>query len=145
MAVISPVPYIARNTIVSFGVGGAANDFAKAVNRAELIPSGGIVTFKGGKPDAVYTFPEAQTYTFQIDFAQDWGSAAAASLSRYLFDNVGLSVPCQFNANDQATKTTNWAFTVVIVPGSVGGPIDSVAVTTVTLGVVGLPVPTLVP
>jgi len=59
--------------------------------------------------------------------------------------NLPWNSPASLNPDDQATGTTSWTLSVAIAPGSVGGPVDSVAVTTVTLGVVGQPVPTLVP
>lgn len=139
MAVKDVTPFVSKNTIVQFGAAG--DDFAKAVSSAILTPSGGIVTYKGLKKGAVYSFPEDATFTFDLTYAQDWGTVG--SLSMYLFEHQGENVEVTFDANDVATggKTT-WSFTVAITAGAVGGAVDSVATATVSLGVVGIPVPT---
>lgn len=138
MAVIEVKPFIMRNAIVSF----ATNDFAKAVSSATLTPAGGTTPFKGLKPDAVFTFPQAVTWTLDLEFAQDW--SAETSLSRYLFEHMGETIDATLNPDDQSSGTTSWAITVAIAPGAVGGPVDSVATATVSLGVVGAPVPTTI-
>lgn len=141
---VPAVPFIMKNAIVAFGDPATADeDFAAAVSSAVLTPSSGITPYKGLKPTAVFTFPQAVTYTLDLTFAQDW--ASAESLSRYLFEHVGETVPATLNVDDKATGSTSWALDVAIVPGSVGGPVDSVAESTVSLGVVGQPVPTYTP
>lgn len=141
---IVPVsPFILKNAIVAFGTPGSDNDFAKAVSSATLTPSGGVTPFKGLKPDAVFTFPQSVTWTLDLEFAQDW--SADDSLSRYLFDHQGETITATLNADDRTTGTTSWALNVAIVPGAVGGPVDSVATATVSLGVVGAPIPTTTP
>lgn len=139
MAEQAVTPFIMRNAIVQLGT----DDFAAAVSSATLTPSAGTVPFKGLKPTAVFTYPQAVTFELALEFAQDW--ADPASLSWYLWTNQGLTVPAVLNPDDATEGTTSWALNVAIVPGSVGGPVDSVAVTTVSLGVVGQPVPTNVP
>ena len=139
MTIIEVTPFIMRNAIVSF----AANDFAKAVSSATLTPSGGTTPFKGLKPDAVFTFPQSVTWTLDLEFAQDW--SADTSLSRYLFEHQGETIAATLNPDDKTSGTTSWAITVAIAPGAVGGPVDSVATSTVSLGIVGAPVPTTVP
>lgn len=139
MPEITVRPFILRNAIIQLG----SDDFAAAVSTAALTPSAGTTDFKGLKVSAVFTFPQATTWTLELTFAQDWGSAT--SLSRYLFDHAGESVPFVLNPDDTATAgvgSTSWAGTVAIAPGAVGGDVDSVAVATVSLGIVGAPVPT---
>jgi hypothetical protein len=141
MAIIAVTPFVMKNAVISFGT----DDFAKAVSSAVLTPSGGMTPFKGLKTDAVYTFPQSVTWTLDLTFAQDW--SIAGSLSKYLWTNQGQNVACTINVDDKAGTTgeTSWALTVSITPGAVGGPVDSVAVATVSLGVIGAPVPTLTP
>jgi hypothetical protein len=139
MAIIDVKPFIMRNAIVSFGT----DDFAKAVSSATLTPAGGTTPFKGLKPEAVFTFPQAVTWTLDLEFAQDWSEED--SLSRYLFENQGETIAAVLNPDDAVAGTTSWAITVAIAPGSVGGAVDSVATSTVSLGVVGAPVPTTIP
>jgi hypothetical protein len=139
MAIINVTPFVMKNAVITF----VADDYSKAVSSATLTPSGGITTFKGLKTDAVYTFAQNVTWTLDLEYAQDWSTAT--SLSRYLFANQGQNVACTVNVNDVASGETSWAMTVSITAGAVGGAIDSVAVATVSLGVVGAPVPTTTP
>lgn len=132
-------PFIMRNAIVQLGT----DDFAAAVSSATLTPSGGTADFKGLKPPAVFTFPQAVTWSLELVYAQDWGTDA--SLSMYLFAHIGEVVPAIINPDDQTAGTTSWACDVAITAGAVGGAVDAVATATVALGVVGQPVPTLVP
>lgn len=137
MAVKEVTPFIMRNAIVQLGT----DDFAKAVSSATITPSGGIVTWKGLKPTAVYSFAEAITYTLDLEYSQDWGTAG--SLSQYLWQHKGENIAATVNVNDALSGgETTWAMTVMVTAGAVGGAVDGVAVATVSLGIVGEPVPT---
>jgi hypothetical protein len=127
-----------RNAVIQLGT----DDFAKAVSTASITPAGGTTDFKGLKPDAVFTFPQASTYVLDLSYAQDW--SASQSLSRYLWEHKGETVPFTLNPDvvDTTVGSTSWAGEVAIVPGAVGGDVDGVAVATVSLGIVGEPVPT---
>jgi len=140
MSVIEVRPFIMRNAIVSFGT----DDFAKAVATAKITPTSGQSEFKGLKPSAVFTFPQATLYTLELTYAQDWSSEN--SLSRYLFDHKGEVVPFTLNPDDTtgivpAVGSTSWSGDVALTSGDIGGDVDSVATTTVTLGIVGEPLP----
>ncbi len=138
--VVEVNPFISRNVVLTFG-GVDGDDFAKAVSSAVLTPAGGTANFKGSKPDAVFSFPQAATWTLDLEYAQDWGTAD--SLSVYLFQHQGENVSVSYNANDVTTGgETVWTMTVSITAGAVGGAVDAVATATVSLGVVGAPVPT---
>jgi hypothetical protein len=141
MTVIDARPFIMRNSIISF----ATDDFAKAVSTATITPSNGITAWPALKTGAVYTFPQATTWTLELTYAQDW--SAETSLSRYLFDHKGQTVDFVLNADDTTGMTpgvgsTTWTGTAAIAPGAVGGDVDSVATATVSLGILGEPVPT---
>lgn len=140
MPVVEVRPFIMRNAVVSFD----ADDFAKAVSTATLTPSSGTTDFKGLKPTAVFTFPQATTWVLELTYSQDW--SASTSLSRFLFDHAGETLDFELNPDDQGTGatvgSTVWSGTVAIAPGAVGGDVDSVATATVSLGIVGAPVPT---
>jgi hypothetical protein len=137
MAVVDVTPFVMKNAIIQLGT----DDFAKAVSSASITPAGGIITWKGLKPTAVFTFPESVTYTLDLEYAQDWGSTN--SLSQYLFEHQGETVACTVNVNDVATGgETSWAMQVAISAGAVGGAVDNVATATVSLGIVGQPTPT---
>lgn len=139
MPIKEVTPFLMRNAIVEIGT----DDFAKAVSEATLTPTGGTVDYKGLKPDAVFSFAQSATWALTLAYAQDWSQAD--SLSRFLFDHQGENLPFTLNANDATVGSTSWAGTVSITAGAVGGAVDAVAVATVTLGLVGAPVPTLVP
>lgn len=140
MPEITVRPFIMRNAIIQLGT----DDFAAAVSTAAITPAGGTADFKGLKPEAVFTFPQASTYVLEMTYAQDWNSAT--SLSRYLWEHKGETVPFTLNPDDTSADTTvgstSWSGTVAIVPGAVGGDVDAVATATVSLGIVGEPVPT---
>lgn len=140
MAEVAVRPFIMRNAIVTLGT----DDFAAAVSTASITNSSGTTDFKGLKPPAVFTFPQATTFALELTYAQDWSSAE--SLSKWLWDHQGETVPFTLNPDDTATDltlgSTAWTGTVAVAPGSVGGDVDSVATASVTLGIVGRPVPT---
>jgi hypothetical protein len=129
-----------RNAIVQLG----ADDFAYAVSTATIENSSGTTDFKGLKPPAVVTVPQATTYVLSLTYAQDWQSAT--SLSRYLWEHKGETVPFTLNPDDTSLDatlgSTSWAGLVAIAPGNVGGDVDAVATSSVSLGIVGEPVPT---
>lgn len=140
MADVEVNPFVMRDSTVTLGT----DSYQKAVARAELVPSGGTINFYGLTPDAVFTFPEAVTFAFQLEYAQDWGSET--SLSRYLYDHIGEIVPATFVAdNPVGGGKTEWTFDAAITAGAVGGAVNAVATASVALGVVGKPVPTYVP
>jgi hypothetical protein len=144
MAEVDVRPFIMRNAIIQLG---ATDDFAKAVSTASITPSGGTAEYKGLKPSAVFTFPQASTYVLEMTYAQDW--SASTSLSRYLWEHKGETVPFVLNPDDTTGQTgvgsTSWAGEVAIIPGQVGGDVDAVATASVSLGIVGEPVPTFTP
>jgi hypothetical protein len=139
MAVVTVQPIILTN--VSFAV--AADNYESAVSRVEFIPTSSIVNWKGMTPTAVFSFGTAATYVCNVDYAQDW--ASTNSLSKYLFDNEGTQKVVTFKPVKPATGVSpTWTATVIIAPGSIGGAVDSVAVSSVSLGVVGKPALTTV-
>lgn len=141
MAEIDVRPFIMRNAIIQLGT----DDFAAAVSTASIAPSSGTTDFKGLKPHAVFTFPQATTYVLDMTYAQDW--SVDTGLSWYLWTHKGETVPFTLNPDDTTGITpgvgsTSWAGTVALAPGMVGGDVDAVAVASVSLGIVGEPTPT---
>lgn len=135
MAQISGSPLYMKDVVLSLG----SNSYEKVVNSVAFTPSGGIATFKGLTPDAVYSFPQSPTWTCDITYAQDWDTTG--SLSRYLFDNEGSTVAATFRPRTGAGPS--FTANLFITSGAIGGAVDSVATATVSLGVQGKP--TLVP
>lgn len=142
--IVSVRPYIVRNAIIAFSDGTEEGDFAEAISEGTITPNSGTVEFKGSKPTAVFTYPQATTYLLNLTFAQDWSNQD--SLSWYLYNHRGQTLEFTLNPDDTTADptvgSTEWNGLAAIAPGAVGGPVDSVAVTTVALGCVGEPTPT---
>jgi hypothetical protein len=134
MAVITVSPIILTDVVFTV----VADSYESSVSRVEFVPSSSPVVWKGLTPTSVFQFGTASTWVLNLDFAQDW--ATTSSLSKYLFDNEGTQKAVTFKPKKPATGTApTWGATVFIVPGSIGGAVDSVAVSSVTLGVIGKP------
>lgn len=133
MATVAPVPFILNNCTVKIG----ADNYEAAVSTAEFMPNSSIVNWKGLTPTAIFSFATTATWLCNLVFAQDWKTAA--SLSNYLHANEGTSVAAEFipKVGSGEKKVTA---TLIIAPGSIGGAVDNVAVSSVTLGVSGKPV-----
>lgn len=119
-------------------------DFEKHVSAVEFVPSTGSVEWKGLNPDAVFSFPTTTTWTMNLSYAQDWSSEN--SLSGFLYENEGETFTMVFMTDysggegvDASATNPAWRVQATVVPGAIGGSIDSVAVGTVTLQVHGRP------
>jgi len=135
MAIIAAAPLVLKDSV--FAV--AADQYQAHVSTVEFVPAAGTVNWKGLTPTAVFTGVTSATWTCNLSFAQDWSTTN--SLSKYLFDNEGKTVVVKFLPQTVTTGTTpTWTATVYVTPGSIGGAVDSVAVASVTLAVVGKPV-----
>lgn len=114
----------------------ATADYEKHVSGITITPTTGNATWNGLDPEASFSFPTATTWGAQLDYAQDWETAD--SLSRFLFDHEGDQVTMLF----QPVKGgLGWEIDVTIAPGSIGGQVNAVATSSVTLGVNGRPRP----
>lgn len=128
------VPIILNDVVLTV----ATDNYEAHVSQVEFVPASSQVNWKGLTPTSVFTFGTSSTWTLNLSFAQDW--ATTNSLSKYLFDNEGTSKVVTFKPKKPPTGTApTWTATVIIVPGSIGGAVDSVAVSSVTLGVQGKP------
>lgn len=130
MTVITPIPLLMRDA--TFTV--ESDDYIAAISSAEFTPNGGIATFKGLTPSAVFSAAQSSTWTCALTFVQDWESVD--SLSRYLFENEGSEIDVVFAPNAGGTPISA---TLIVTPGSIGGAVDGYATSTVQLGVVGRP------
>lgn len=123
-------PILLSDVLLTLG----ANDYQGSVSKVELAPSSSIVNWKGMTPSASYSFPTSSTWQCNLEYAQDWETTN--SLSRYLHDHEGETVAATFEPKNGGASFTA---TLVIVPGTIGGAVDTVAVATVSLGVQGKP------
>ena len=131
MATVTVKPIIL--TDVAFLV--ESDGYAAHVSSVEFVPSSSVVNWKGLTPSAVFSFGTTATWTCNLTFAQDWETTD--SLSRYLFSNEGDEIDVTFQP---VSGGAGFTATLIVAPGSIGGAVDSVAVSTVSLGVKGKPV-----
>ena len=124
------VPIVLKDVTLKVG----ADNYEAHVSSVEFVPTSGTVPWKGLTPSSVFNFATKATWQCNLAFAQDWETPN--SLSAYLFDNEGEIVVADFYPE---AGGTGFRATLNIVPGSIGGAVDSVAVATVTLGVQGRP------
>jgi len=134
MAQINVSPIVLKDVLLRVTDGATTHDFEKHVSQVEFAPSSSVVNWKGLNPAALYSAGTSATWTCTLSYAQDWETAN--SLSSFLFDNEGESIPVLF---EPVTGGQGWEATLIITPGAIGGSVDSVAVASVTLGVVGKP------
>jgi hypothetical protein len=130
MAQIGAQPFML--TDVKFAV--ATDNYEKHVSQVEFQPQGGITSWKGLTPDSTFTAAQTPTWQLVLALAQDWKTTN--SLSRYLFDNQGKQVTATFTPLTGGPTITA---TIIITAGNIGGSVDAVATSSVTLGVVGKP------
>jgi hypothetical protein len=131
MAQINVNPIYLKDCVLSV----AGSDFEKAVSSVTFTPAITTATFKGLEPSATYTNVGSAAWTIEIAYAQDWQTEG--SLSAYLFEHEGAERTLTF---EPVSGGASWSADVIIVPGAVGGAVDSYAVATVSLPVQGKPV-----
>lgn len=130
MAQIAVQPIYLKDVVLSV----AGSDFEKHVSSVTFTPSVSSATWKGLEPTAVFTNVGASTWMVDLAYAQDWDTTG--SLSAYLFANEGAEVTLTF---EPVAGGSSWSADVIIVPGAVGGAVDSYAEATVSLPVQGRP------
>jgi len=136
MAVLDVKPLVMKNVELLLG-SGTPDDFRKHVDQVTLTPSSSAITWTGLGGNTVSDVATA-TWTAVLDYAQDWSSTT--SLSQYLHAHEGEHVEVVFAPEDGGPTFEG---VVIITPGAIGGAVNSVATTSVTLGMEGKP--TLVP
>ena len=131
MAQIGVQPIQLKNALFTV----ETDSYEKHVSAVEFVPSSNLVTWKGLHPTSVFTFGSTATWQCNLTFAQDWETPD--SLSQYLFENDGEEIDVVF---EPVNGGAGFSATLIVTPGSIGGALDSVAVSTFTLGVKGKPV-----
>lgn len=144
MAVIPVEPVILQNALLQIastptGDPATGDDFAAALSSIRINPTTATVVYKGLKRNS-HTFPTLPEWTAVLNVAQDWETANA--LSRFLFDHAGEKLPAIVEPTEGVG--TSWELTLVIAPVAIGGEVDGVMTSEVTLGVDGQPVPTTI-
>jgi hypothetical protein len=111
-----------------------ADNYEQHVSQVEFQPQGGVTTWKGLTPESAFSFAQTPTWQLVLAVAQDWKTPG--SLSRYLFDNQGKTVDATFTP---VAGGPDIDASIILTAPSIGGAVDAVAASTVTLGVVGKP------
>ena len=131
MASISVTPLYLKDVTLTVGT----DSYEKHVSSVTLTPSNATASWKGLNPAATFTDAGTPTWTLDLTYVQDWETAD--SLSAYLFNNAGSEITLSFKPESGAGGT--FSATVIVVPGSIGGQVDSYATSTVSLPVQGQP------
>lgn len=138
MAVIVPDPIVLNDISLVIGT----DNYEFSVSRVELVPTTPTLQWRGMTPTATYNRSGAPTWVANIDYPQD--HAAATSLSEYLRTNVGTIKQIVFKPKKPASGTApTYTVSVLILPGPIGGAVDSIGVGSVALPCEGQPVRTV--
>lgn len=136
MAQIAVAPYVFKDARISV----AADNYEKHLSGVTLNPSAdqNTVTWQGLTPATTFTDTTQPTVSWQVSFeyAQDW--VTANSLSQYLLANSGLTKAIKIQPVAGVGAKT-FSVNAVIVPGPVGGNVNEVQTSSVTLNVIGQP------
>ncbi|MGP6170625.1 hypothetical protein ACTU6V_05390 [Microbacterium sp. A204] len=135
MADIAIAPFIMRDCLFQV----AADNYEGHVSQVEFVPSPVLASWKGLKAGAVHQFAGLATWVANLALAQDWETAD--SLARYLHEHEGEEVTVTFEPVKGGPGVTA---TLILVPGSIGGQVDSVAVSAVSCPVNGKPAVTAI-
>lgn len=109
-------------------------DYAAEVSGFRLTPSYATASFKGLKKGSTYQASGLASWVLTINFGQD--HAAATSLSTYLFENEGKTIP--FDVAPLAGGT-GFAGNAIAQAGDIGGDVDQFGNATVSMPVLGKP------
>lgn len=134
MTIINVDPLILKDVIMSLGEGGV-NEYQKHVSGVTFTPASSQITWQGLHPDASFTDTATATWTVVMNYVQDWETVD--SLSRYLYEHEGETVPAVFRPRSGSGPT--FEVNLVIVPGAIGGEVNTFGATSVTLGAQGRP------
>lgn len=128
MPTITPTePLFLADCIVTLGL----DDYQAAVSSATFTPTvPAPVVFKGLTPTAVFKRSGKADWALELTFVQDPDSET--SLSNYLHDHEGETVPAVFKPN---AGGSSWAADIIVVPGALGGAVETWGTTTVSLPV----------
>lgn len=134
MTAVPVAPIVIKNA--TFMVG--ADDYAAHCSKVEFVPTPSNASWKGMAPAGVFNGSGLSTWVANVDIAQDW--TTPKSLARYLFAHEGETKTVTFQPEAGATAPS-WTVELTIVPPSIGGAVDAVATSSVTMQIKGRPVP----
>jgi hypothetical protein len=125
---------------ISLAIG--ADNYEASVNKARLVPTTPIAKWKGMTPGSSINLAGDPEWVLELGFAQD--HETANSMSLYLATNLGQTKTIVLKPFKKPTGTMAlYTVNALIIPGPVGGDLDSVAVGDVSLPINGQPVRTV--
>jgi hypothetical protein len=139
MTQIAVTPYVLKDALLQI----ATDNYEKHVSNVLFTPNVTPVTWQGLTPDAAFSDASNPTWTCQMDYAQDW--TTTNSLAQYLLTNAGQQKVAVFKPLGATTGKPIFTATIIIVPGPIGGAVNTVQTGTVTMGVIGQVVKTAAP
>lgn len=138
MPAIASKPHVLKDVVLTIDL----DDYEAHVSSCALIPTTDTpqIKWQGLSPAAAFSEAGNATtsWVLTINAAQDWETAN--SLSQFLFDNAGQVKTVELSP--QRGKGKTFTFDVTIVPGQIGGDVNTVAVSPVTMPVDGTPLMT---
>jgi len=108
----------------------SGTDYAGEVSSVRFTAASSQVDFKGLKPASKFTESTDPTYTCVVAYGQDFENAQ--SFANALLDLAGTTVPVTFVP--KASGTVQFTANLSIIPGDIGGDVDTYATASVTLG-----------
>jgi len=133
MPVNTVTPLVLKD--VELIIGDAAADYRKHVESVTFTPTAATITWTGLGLNT-HTDTSTASWTCALTYVQDWDTAD--SLSRFLYDNEGETVPVEFRP--RAGSGPSFTGEIVVTPGAIGGAVNAFVTATVTLGMNGRPV-----
>lgn len=134
MAQIAVAPYVKKDAVLTIG----ADTYEKHVSNVRLTPNTDLVKWQGITPSASFADTTTPAWTLELELAQDWTTTNA--LAAYLLANSGTQKTVVYGPQGSTVGKPKFTFDVMITPGPIGGKVNEVQTSTVTLAVIGQPV-----
>lgn len=128
MAILDVKPLVLKDVLLTLGAT-LPDDFKKHVSAVRFEASSSQQTWTGLGSNT-HTDSSAATWTCVLEYVQDWESPE--SLSQYLFEKEGTTVPATFKP--KSGSGPSFTANLSITSGSIGGAVNAFATTSVTLG-----------
>lgn len=139
MPVIAIAPIVLTDVVMTIGT----DDYQTNLSKVRFEPKVNTVTWQGLTPASAYAGATSPIWECVLEYAQDW--TTTNSLAAYLLTNQGAQKTAVFKPIGTTTGKPIFTATVIIVPGPIGGDVNTVQTGQVTLPVVGAPVKTTAP
>lgn len=139
MAQVAIKPIILNDITLLIG----ADNYEAAVSRVVLTPTVPQAKWKGMTPAAIFNLAGTPEWVCEVTWAQD--HETANSLSQYSIANAGQVKAVEFKPKKPVSPATAPTFKcdVLILPGAIGGDLDTVPTASASWPVNGQPVRTV--